>query len=208
VLQFGKIYKFCYNKKGITCFRWKDWRGQIMSEKIGYLLVDRFENGNYTGGIMITDRYGIPREFKYTEPIRPTKLQKILYGKALERYIKNEVIVKNLISKIENTPSFYFVKERELSDFSVELKRLFITINVSMDDPGKEVGSVKQMEEGEFIVRISPTEIFRCYSNALKSSEQIKKFVDSLQEFSKTLDLLEPFTRVEEALHFICKPKS
>ncbi len=171
-------------------------------------MVNRSEDASYTGGVMIIDRYGMPHEFKYTEPIRPTKLQRILYGKALDRYIKNEVIVKNLISKIENAPSLYFVKERELSDFGSELKRLFVTVSVSMDDPGKEVGSIKQTEGGEFIIRVSSTEVFRCYSNALKSSERMKEFTEILLELSKTLDLLEPFNRVEEALEFICKQKS
>ena len=39
------------------------------------------------GGLLLTDESGIPLDFRYVEPITPTKLQAVLYGKALESHL-------------------------------------------------------------------------------------------------------------------------
>ncbi|HNX97400.1 MAG TPA: hypothetical protein PKK12_06945, partial [Candidatus Aminicenantes bacterium] len=64
--------------------------------KIGYLSGIRVDD-QFIGGVMITDSTGIPLEFKYTEPIRPTRIHQIIFGRVLERYIHEEVIKKNLL---------------------------------------------------------------------------------------------------------------
>jgi len=58
----------------------------------GYLGIEKKSDETYVGGILISDYYGIPVEFKYTEPIKPTNLQKILYGKSIEKYLTVDVL--------------------------------------------------------------------------------------------------------------------
>ena len=53
--------------------------------KIGYV-VTTSTNLGYLGAILVSDEKGFPLEFQYTDPILPTKLQKVLYGNSLEKY--------------------------------------------------------------------------------------------------------------------------
>src|SRR5436305_14763739 len=52
---------------------------------IGYLAVTAQEPLGYLGGVLVADEYGLPVEFRHTLPVRPTKLQRALYGSALDR---------------------------------------------------------------------------------------------------------------------------
>ena len=81
--------------------------------KIGYFASQKYEE-QYIGGVMITDSQSIPLEFKYTEPIKPTRIHKIIFGKVLEKYISEEVIKKSLLKEIKNVPSLFFVTELDL----------------------------------------------------------------------------------------------
>ncbi len=78
--------------------------------KIGYFKIYS-ENKKYVGGIMVADERGIPVEFKYTEPVEPTKIQEVLYGDVLEKYLREEVIMANLVGKLENKPDIYIVND-------------------------------------------------------------------------------------------------
>ena len=81
---------------------------------LGYLMVTRTAENEYVGGIMVTDPYAIPIEFKYSEPIKPTGLQKILYGNSIEKYILVDVIAKKLLQNIEEKPKFILIEEKDI----------------------------------------------------------------------------------------------
>ena len=84
------------------------------------------EKEMYLGGLMVVDSRGIPVEFKYTDTIKPSKLQKVLYGGVLEKYLKEEVIIGNLVDKLEIKPEIYVVDKIEnmvLNKFVKEHKR-------------------------------------------------------------------------------------
>ena len=55
---------------------------------IGYLAVTAQEPLGYLGGVLVADEFGLPVEFRHTLPVRPTKLQRALYGDALDRYLR------------------------------------------------------------------------------------------------------------------------
>ena len=70
----------------------------------GYVLSLSVAEDVFMGGAMVTDAYGLPLEFRYTEPVRATKLQRILYGDVLEKYIHGDVIAGNLIGRLDQKP--------------------------------------------------------------------------------------------------------
>src|SRR5476649_1728686 len=65
----------------------------------------------YMGGAMVTDLFGLPVEFRYTEPVAATKLQRILYGDVLERYIQTDVIIAHLLEHLESKPTLFMTAE-------------------------------------------------------------------------------------------------
>lgn len=75
---------------------------------IAYLDSRKIE-GKFIGGLLSVDERGIPVEFKYTDPVVPNELQKILYGSSIDTYLKGELIAKTLLKKMEkNRISFLY----------------------------------------------------------------------------------------------------
>lgn len=160
------------------------------------------EKEMYLGGLMVVDHRGIPVEFKYTDTIKPSKLQKVLYGGVLEKYLKEEVIIGNLIEKLEIRPEVYVVDKLEnmvLSKFVKDhVMLLKETPNKSLDNPGdyqflKDDEAVYQVDEFNQPIRIQ-----------FKEGKGEELF-NTLNSFGLEGNLLEPFKRVEEALRLICK---
>lgn len=81
---------------------------------LGYVLSLSVAEDVFMGGAMVTDAYGLPLEFRYTEPVRATKLQRILYGDVLEKYIHGDVIAGNLIGRLDQKPDLFLVSEPAL----------------------------------------------------------------------------------------------
>lgn len=80
---------------------------------IGYLSVLKIED-KHIGGMLVVNDLGIPVEFKYSEPITPTKLQEIIYGSSLEYYLHTEIIARGLIQKLENRPELILTQDSSL----------------------------------------------------------------------------------------------
>ncbi|WP_233186299.1 hypothetical protein [Thermotoga sp. KOL6] len=146
-------------------------------------------NQKFIGGLLVVDERGIPMEFKYTDPIIPNELQKILYGGSLEVYLKSELIAKTLMKKMEKNPDFIFIRDPEL----LEVDPRLILIS-------------EKKERLEKPLRISEEEAFLPFrGNAIRivgklSDEQLEKLMNLLENF----DVLEPFQRLDKALDYVC----
>ncbi len=153
---------------------------------IGYISVE-VENEKHTGGIIIVDERGIPVEFKYTEPVQPTQLQKIIYGRSLEEYLHVEIIAKSLLSKVENKPGIFLTDDVKLIEAGEEV--FYITRTV--DD--------STAEEGEYVIS-APGMKYRLIGKSTLSEETLKE----IENFAEHFDILEPFQRLHKALVFVC----
>jgi hypothetical protein len=83
---------------------------------IGYLAVALHEPAGYVGGVLVTDDFGLPLEFRHTLPVRPTKLQRALYGTSLDRYLRRVVIARRLLESVEHAPPVVLVDDPVLAD--------------------------------------------------------------------------------------------
>ena len=84
-----------------------DYQDSTLQESIAFLDVMTFEEGKaFRGGIFVTDINTYPLEFRVTSPIRPTLLQKMLYGSTLESYIYTELVAVPLLRSIKSDPLF------------------------------------------------------------------------------------------------------
>jgi len=71
---------------------------------IGYLDVQQFGPAGYLGGLLVVDDFGLPAEFRHTLALQPTKLQRTLYGDALDRYLRAAVIAVRLLDDLDSKP--------------------------------------------------------------------------------------------------------
>ena len=66
------------------------------NNNLGYVSVEGAE-GQFRGASLVVDQRGIPMDFRYTDPIRLSRLERILYGSALDVYLREELILQSLL---------------------------------------------------------------------------------------------------------------
>ncbi len=157
---------------------------------IGYLLVEKIEN-KHIGGILVINDLGIPVEFKYSEPITPTKLQEIIYGNSLEYFLHVEIIAKGLVQKLENRPELILVNDPNLI-FDKNIVMLTILPQIV---PEKK-------ENNEAIINVNNSSIRITFQENSKIDENI---IQKIADTATKIDIIEPFDRIERALEYVCE---
>jgi hypothetical protein len=181
---------------------------------------------------MVVDFRGLPLEFRYTEPIQPSRIQQILYGSALSRYLKTEVIRETLLKSLETLPHLLIVNDDSFLPVTAATDRAGYETVRLMDTrsaPLKNVGAVEAMSASEFLVQLTPegnplrVQLPSTINPALEpvgSPRSLSEKQDEatlvqticqtpayalLCEAGHTMDVLEPLSRVEKALGTLCQ---
>jgi hypothetical protein len=171
---------------------------------VGYVLSLAVADQVYMGGAMVTDGAGLPLEFRYTEPVRATKLQRVLYGDVLEKYIHGEVIAANLVSRLEQKPSLYLVADPVLLTFLQSAGRNSAALAPTRVPPLKEYGAEQDGAEDDFLLQLSdsgsPVRVRLApeIDGALRTD-----IARSLIEVGRTMDPLEPLARIGAAVRML-----
>ena len=157
---------------------------------IGYLSVMNID-GKHLGGVLVINDLGIPVEFKYSEPVTPTKLQEIIYGNSLEYYLHAEIIAKGLVQRLENKPEVILVQDPTLL---FDKNTVMVTL---LPQPVSE-----KKEGNEAVVNFNNKSIRITFSENAKVDDNV---VQKILDYASKIDILEPFDRVEKALKYVCE---
>jgi len=158
---------------------------------IGYMSVKKVNN-SHIGGILVVNQSGLPIEFKYTDPVIPTQLQKILYGKSLVTYLHTEIIGKLLLKKLENKPSIVLVDDLELIQVG---ERVYFASQYASPTPEND-----HLEPDECIIPLHGQNAVRIVSGKRIEDNEMEE----LKKIAQDLDILEPFQRLQKALEYVC----
>jgi len=173
----------------------------------GFLVVEKTvaEDG-YVAALMVTDNRGYPLEFKASTPIRPSLVQKTLYGGQLEHFIGVELCGKTLIQQAARKTKLILVPERNLLDIADQ-------VNVNMIALWRAGESIKLEDELKSVSRgtIKPTSsTFQpvVYEGRFIDDTNEKEVITFLQECANRFDLVEAFERIRSALKLLAKEDS
>ncbi len=170
---------------------------------IGYVLSLAVADSVFMGGAMVTDAYGLPLEFRYTEPVRATKLQRVLYGDVLEKYIHSDVITANLVGRLEQKPDLILTADPALLPVLEAAGRKAAVLSAGHVSPLKEYGAQQDAVEGDFFLQLtdsgSPARVRVASADPAKKAEAAR----ILTEAGRTMDALEPLARVEAAVRML-----
>src|SRR3990172_13235474 len=84
----------------------------IKEQRLFFIDTELFDNGTaIRGGVIITDGETKPYEFRCTSPIRPTALQRVLYGDTLDEHIHIELVGIPLLKAAKEEPSLVIVRK-------------------------------------------------------------------------------------------------
>ena len=176
---------------------------------LGYLTM--YSRDNYfRGAALVTDDRGIPMDFRYTEPVRPTRLERILYGGALDIYLREDILLSNLINAVDTTPQLWLVEDEELIRPIQRVSKLpALALETSQRPPLEQSGQVEPTaEQGVFIFQAdnisAPLRLIVSDENIAK----IQQLTQILTSAAVEMELLEPFSRIEKAFDAIAEAES
>jgi hypothetical protein len=171
---------------------------------IGYLTVDSKEN-YFIGAALVTDFRGIPADFRYTEPVRPTRLERILYGGALDIYLREEVILDNLLGAVETRPVIWLVGDSELIAPVQKLSKMpAMTLEPSSRSPLDASGQYEPtLESNVFLFQADNISAPLLLTVLDESIPLVSQFVQTLASAAEGMELLEPFGRISKALEAV-----
>ena len=166
---------------------------------LGYVKTLALASGAFTGGFMAVDARGLPLDFRYTDPVVPSRVQQLLYGKALDRHVRFDVLFKHLLDRLEPKPVVIFVDEEGLLSQSSPVPVALLA--ETRLQPLKEAAHLQTVSDTEFLLQIGETGAplrFKLGKSDPALAEQIKEW---LVESSKLgLDPVEPFQRIRGAV--------
>ena len=174
----------------------------VLNNSLGYIAVDGAE-GLFRGASLVVDFRGIPLDFRYTDPINPTRLERILYGNALEVYLREELILESLIGAVETKPILWICREHDLlMPLKTITKGKVLFLAPSNHSPMEASGNMESTgESGVYMVQAdSVSAPLRAAFPENTKEEEIRQVVNLLTEAAKTMELLEPFGRILKAL--------
>ena len=148
---------------------------------VAFLDLASFEEGAaYRGACLVTDAYTQPVEFRVSGAIRPTKLQKVLYGESLHRYICIDLVGLPIVQTLEIKPQVLVVRDAE-----------FLKLRPLIDIP---VLCITSSGKGKFTFQAHP-----------EFEQDAQEGVSLLPDSLRAINPLEPFSRIfgglEEAHH-------
>jgi hypothetical protein len=157
--------------------------------RLVFLDAAMFEDGAaIRGGVLITDIETKPYEFRCTSPVRPTSIQRMLYGNTLEEYIYVELIGVPLIKAAKEKPSLVLVQTPLLLRIRPSLSCPVVLVRHNPQQATISSGT----GEGE----LKPIAISAHREFPAEASAAQAMLTPLLQE----RDLLEPFERLRVAL--------
>ncbi len=172
------------------------------AERPGFLVVRADEDGTYVGGLMVTDATGLPVDFRYTDPITPTRLQRALYGGVLDRYLRTEVVLRTLLDALEAEPTLLLVDDPDLLDEELGAFPVALVARSGVDPLGAP-GTRSSQGSGSFLLQASESGHPLRVTLPASGSDGEAAVAEALVEMGRRMDPLEPSERVRDALAVI-----
>ncbi len=173
--------------------------------QLAYLLAEAVESSTWAGGLLITDERGLPVDFRYVEPIRPSKLQKLIYGEALKRYLILEAIAGTLIKAAKPEADWVFTSDPLLLEIDSQVQGRFVVIENGQGTSLSGVGEWQVDGPGKLAMQVAPegpAVNLTFHADGEEATEEIAK---DLAWLAERLDFTEPLARVQVALKEICR---
>jgi hypothetical protein len=158
---------------------------------LGFLTAIENADSGIVGGYLVLNAAGRPLEFHCTAPLKPTRAQQILYGATLQPYLYGEQIGQTLLTKSKLTPLVVCTDSEPVlaaRDFTQFPMALVLPTQTSDEQVAAHTRSPA------FALGKSQVSTAAHYFG----DQQLIR--DTWPSQADWLDLLEPFTRIREAL--------
>jgi hypothetical protein len=152
------------------------------------------------GAVLVTNSHGVPVEFKFTEPIVPSKTQRMVYGRVLERFLREDVIRNRLFSEVTQTPSLFVLAPEEFQDSHGGATTEVVALGRETGTRLKGAGLLSRVNEREILLQLAAGEDAARIRFGRMDRRLQEKIVQFLLHLSRSMDVLEPMERLDLAL--------
>jgi hypothetical protein len=175
-----------------------------MAQKIVgfYKLIADAERKRMMGALLVTDELGKPEEFRVTYPVKPTLIQRQLYGESLFPHVGIELCGLPLYKALKARPSLMVVSHAEFLLLGDEIESLLVHIERAGTTLAlKSVGSSTSHQtvdssSGRFeSLRVS-------YPDSYQQDRRAQAAA-LVADFFRAIDLVEPFVRIDTAVRIL-----
>ena len=156
---------------------------------IGFLTVTEHAEHGLFGGYLILNVSGRPLEFHCTAPLKPSRAQEILYGPTLRPFLFGEQIGQTLLAKARVKP-FLVCTDADAMLAAREFSEVPLVLVQTEESERKA-----ENESASFTLGLRKVITDMNYNNDQGSVREKWNAAHA-----DSLDLLEPFTRIREAL--------
>ena len=170
---------------------------------VGFLIVAKTtKEDGFIAALMVTDERGYPLEFRATTPVRPSLVQRTLYGSQLEHYVGVELCGTTLLCQSARKTKVVLVPELQLLDVADQVDIDMVAI--------WRAGEVLKVEDETASARgtIKPSgSAYQpvVYEGRFTGPEREKEVITFLQNCASRFDLVEAFERMRAALQLLAK---
>jgi hypothetical protein len=161
--------------------------------RLAFVDISVFDDGSIRGGVLITDMETRPYEFRVTTPVKPTSMQRVLYGKTLSEYVYGELIAFPLVKAVKEKISLVVTKNENLLIMRPKISIPVVVIN-------RDSGGISQGKSGEKIGMIT----YRSHPSYAGEGDWSKTILNDLVGRH---DPFEPFERLKIAMDEVHKQK-
>ena len=153
--------------------------------KLAFLDAHTFENGAVRGSVLVTDDRTRPLEFRVTDPVVPSELQRILYGAVLDEHVLGDLCGVPMLEALRESVDCILVRDQAL-----------LSLQDLRDEPvlwiGRDEDSEPDPETGRQGVLLG--------YHGDGDDEGLKSARLTLRAVSDRYDLMEPFERMATAV--------
>ncbi|MBC8357227.1 MAG: hypothetical protein H8E66_35100 [Planctomycetes bacterium] len=170
---------------------------------IGFLTVQEFTDIGLIGGYLILNAVGRPLEFHCTAPVHPNRAQEILYGPTLAPFLYGEQIGQTLVAKGKSRPMFVCTDVEPVLSAREFVSVPIVLINESAAEPNDSLRlhsahSTPPTPKSKQLVTFQLASQQAAINEA--HAHDRDKVVEQWQPHTEAMDLLEPFSRLREAI--------
>jgi hypothetical protein len=158
----------------------------------------------YFGAILITDENSVPLEFRCTHPIKPSEIQKQLYGNMLLPYISINLCGLPLLKSLNIRPSILIVQKESFIEIrdNNDIPLIFIKPSGEILDIQSSSNDGNELFSQVFDIKESQLTPLKLYVKN-KYKDDIKTNINNLNSVFSKISPLEPFERIQKAIDMI-----
>jgi hypothetical protein len=152
----------------------------------------------YIGSLLVTSDSGLPMEYKCTQPISISEIQKVLYGEQLVQYIGVNLCLTSILENLKHKPKLLFVIIPDFITSEVPINITTVLINKEAQITKESLELVNS--EGKY-----PPLLISVNNH---QQTEFKEKLPIINDLFNRFNLVEPFERMRVSVEILVKTDS